>query len=106
VQYPGVQMVEVVPDWSAFETFLLEFEVEPAANRVEQGAVRLTVAVGHRGTPGTSAYVPEDFTTGRHLWRIARATLDQDGAEISHLIIHSSPEHAGRCIRIARVALN
>ena len=106
VQYPGVQMVEVVPDWSAFETFHLEFEIEPAAKAAGEGAVQLTVAVGHSGVPGTSVYVPEDFPPGWHRWEIARNALDKDAATISHLIIHSSPEHAGRCIRIARAFLD
>lgn len=106
VQYPGVQMIEVVPDWSSFNSFLLEFEVEPSPVPTVNGAtVALFVAVGHRNTPGTSAFVSAEFLPGRHRWEIPRPVLDHDEAAISHLIVHSSPEHVGRCIRIAQVVL-
>ncbi len=104
VQYPGVQMIEVVPDWSPFSRFVLDFEVEPAATG-EAAAMTLVVAVGHAGVPGTSAYVPREFLPGRHRWELPRDVLDHGNAPISHLIVHSRPEHAGRCVRIAQAGL-
>lgn len=99
VEYPGIQLDEVVRPWDGYETLRIDFVVEGSL------PMALTVAVGHVGVPGTSAFVAEEFSAGPHLWDVAVSALDHGGALISHLIIHSRPAHAGRCIRVQGVEL-
>jgi hypothetical protein len=101
--YPGIQLSEVVPDWSAFDDLVVE------AFLPEGPAITLTAAVGYLGTPGTSAHLRQTLQPGaQRLHYPMRVLLDaQDGPalRISHLVLHTGAEIAGRSLLIARVAL-
>lgn len=103
-RYPGIHFNEVVADWSGFGSLRLDLVVEG------EGSMDLTVAIGHEGTPGTSAFVRQTFAPGAHEWHIPLARLIRDSsgavAGISHLIVHSTPEYAGRCVRFGAIALS
>lgn len=102
-RYPGLTFSEVVADWRAYKKLVVELAVP--GNR----ALSLTAAVGHVGTPGTSAYIPAMFAPGFHEWSVPIAdllrTTNSKPALVSRLILHSSSEYAGECVLIAAVRL-
>jgi len=103
LRYPGVRLDEVVENWRGFEFLLVDLYVEG------DEPLWLTVAVGHRGTEGTSAFVSNEFGAGRHQWRTSlnRLTRSADGSQalITHLILHSSRAYADRCVLLIDVGL-
>lgn len=101
-QYPGVTLQEAVGNWACYNTLALTFLVNAPA------AIPLRVAVGYTGTPGSAAYVFQDFPTGAGTWRIPmvdllRSTLPTP--QISHVIVYSSPSAAGAELLLAGMAL-
>ncbi|MEZ5559190.1 MAG: hypothetical protein R3E86_11715 [Pseudomonadales bacterium] len=101
--YPGVTLDEVVADWTGYDQ--LEADVYlPGGSPMD-----ITIAVGHVGVPGTSAYVPVELDPGANLVRIplTRLITGADGkpAAITHLIVHSNRAGAGRDLFIGRIRL-
>lgn len=103
VEYPGLHLNEVVPDWQAYRSLILDFQVPG------QRSVVLTAAVGHRDQVGTSAFVYEEFEPGAHHWVIPldRLAYTPNGvpATIANLILHSDRAFAGECVIVDRVRL-
>ena len=102
-QFPGLTFSEVVADWHAYESLVVELTIPGTS------AVGLTAAVGHVGTPGTAAYLPAIFEPGMHQWSVPVTDLLQSTepgpAMVSRLILHSAREYAGECVLIAAVRL-
>ena len=99
IGYPGVRLEEPPPDWRSYETLEVSFGVEGDAE------LRMTVAVNHVGSRGTSAYVSELFSPGTHTWQVPVAELQPEGARISLFNLHSYGEYAGQCLILATVTL-
>jgi hypothetical protein len=95
-RYPGLHFNEVVSDWNGFDELFLSFVVDAGEE------MALTVAVGHVGVRGTSAYLTRRFEAGLQEWVVPLEALVRDEmgepVGISHLIVHSAPEHKGRCV--------
>lgn len=92
VSYPGITLEEPPPDWRKYETLEVRFGVENDED------ILLTVAVGHVGSTGTSAYVTRRFPAGMHTWEVPVSELQTTGRFISRFNLHSYREHAGQCL--------
>jgi hypothetical protein len=101
-RYPGIQLSETVPDWSAFDALVVE------AFLPEGPPILLTAAVGYQGTDGTSAYVRRELRPGAQRLRYPMSGLlraDRVNPRISHLILHTDSGAAGRSLLIGPVVL-
>jgi hypothetical protein len=100
--YPGITLAEVRGDWRGYDNLELSFYV----NR--PNGMKLTIAVGHIGRPGTARYISASFPAGANVWAIPTQTLlksEDRQSEISHLIVHSSPDYAGSSFLLGDIQL-
>lgn len=100
VAYPGIRVDEAPPHWKAYGTLAIRFQVEGGE------ALRMTLAIGYLGKPGTSVSVTDLFPPGTHTWEIPVSELQSEGELISHFKVHSNPKYAGRCLVLASVGLH
>lgn len=102
-RYPGITIAEVTGDWQEYQALVVEMLVPPGP------PASLTVALGYRGRPGTSAYLRRDAGPGFHrlvypLADFAPAVVAGQ-ARVDRLILHTGQEHAGRRVVLGRVRL-
>jgi hypothetical protein len=101
VTWPGFTLVEPVPDWRNFETLAVEIFVPDAS-----APLKVNVAIRLKGAPVDQVYRTFVLPAGPHALRIRlRDLFDPAACEVTHVVINSTREFAGRRLYVGRIAL-
>jgi hypothetical protein len=102
VQYPRLQMLEVVPDWSGYDTIDIE------AYLAEGPPLSMTAALGHRGEMVARRLSTVRVQPGANLltFELSEFAVDVSANSLERFVLRAPNSAANRSLLIARIALS
>ncbi len=98
--WPGIVMLEVVPDWSGYDVLAVDIDV------VDGRPITLTASPHYRTEPRRATWLWRTLEPGPQTVRYPLADLvDPRIGDIDRLVIHVGPEDAGRRTLVGAVRL-